>query len=102
MNGRLYSIPEKRNGREEEPERQGPLVAGATCGAGRGIACMLGEAGATVYCSGRSTRQHLSQTGYYAGRPETIDETAAMINDADGKLKHRTEGVRKALEAINA
>src|ERR1700730_12480798 len=36
------------------------IVAGATRGAGRGIACMLGEAGATVYCSGRSTREHLA------------------------------------------
>ena len=40
-----------------EPTLKGhvALVAGATRGAGRGIACMLGEAGATVYCSGRST-----------------------------------------------
>ena len=34
------------------------LVAGATRGAGRGIATMLGAAGAVVYCSGRSTRDH--------------------------------------------
>jgi NAD(P)-dependent dehydrogenase (short-subunit alcohol dehydrogenase family) len=55
------------------------LVAGATRGAGRGIACMLGEAGATVYCTGRSTRANPCRTGYYAGRPETIDETAEMV-----------------------
>ncbi len=55
------------------------IVAGATRGAGRGIACMLGEAGATVYCSGRSTREHPSTTGFYAGRPETVDETAEMV-----------------------
>jgi NAD(P)-dependent dehydrogenase (short-subunit alcohol dehydrogenase family) len=55
------------------------LVAGATRGAGRGIACMLGEAGAKVYCSGRSTREHPPATGFYAGRPETIDETAEMV-----------------------
>src|ERR687887_1755422 len=55
------------------------VVAGATRGAGRGIACMLGEAGATVYCSGRSARGHPSPPGYYAGRPETIDETAEMV-----------------------
>ncbi len=55
------------------------LVAGATRGAGRGIACMLGEAGATVYCTGRSTREHPTTTGYYSGRPETIDETAEMV-----------------------
>ncbi len=36
------------------------VVAGATRGAGRGIACMLGEAGATVYCTGRSTRARRS------------------------------------------
>src|SRR5881396_3024954 len=60
------------------------LVAGATRGAGRGIACMLGEAGATVYCSGRSTREHPCTTGYYAGRPETIDETAEMVSQHGG------------------
>ena len=54
------------------------IVAGATRGAGRGIACMLGEAGATVYCSGRSTRQYPATSGFYAGRPETIDETAEI------------------------
>jgi NAD(P)-dependent dehydrogenase (short-subunit alcohol dehydrogenase family) len=59
------------------------LVAGATRGAGRGIACMLGEAGATVYCSGRSTRQHPA-TGVYAGRPETIEETAEMVSARGG------------------
>ncbi|MBI3758260.1 MAG: SDR family NAD(P)-dependent oxidoreductase [Deltaproteobacteria bacterium] len=60
------------------------VVAGATRGAGRGIACMLGEAGATVYCSGRSTREHPSKTGFYAGRPETIDETAEMVTGFGG------------------
>jgi len=55
------------------------LVAGATRGAGRGIACMLGEAGATVYCAGRSTRKGPSTSDVYAGRPETIDETAEMV-----------------------
>ena len=60
------------------------LVAGATRGAGRGIACMLGEAGATVYCSGRSTREHPCRTGFYAGRPETIDETAEMVTSRGG------------------
>ncbi len=51
------------------------VVAGATRGAGRGIARALGEAGATVYCTGRSVPGHPSPYG----RPETIDETAAMI-----------------------
>jgi NAD(P)-dependent dehydrogenase (short-subunit alcohol dehydrogenase family) len=60
------------------------LVAGATRGAGRGIACMLGERGATVYCSGRSTREHPCRTGYYAGRPETVDETAEMVTRYGG------------------
>jgi NAD(P)-dependent dehydrogenase (short-subunit alcohol dehydrogenase family) len=55
------------------------IVAGATRGAGRGIACMLGEAGATVYCSGRSTREHPAAAGFFAGRPETVDETAEMV-----------------------
>jgi NAD(P)-dependent dehydrogenase (short-subunit alcohol dehydrogenase family) len=58
---------------------QAAVVAGATRGAGRGIARALGEAGATVYCTGRSVT---GQPSPY-GRPETIDETAAMIA-ADG------------------
>jgi NAD(P)-dependent dehydrogenase (short-subunit alcohol dehydrogenase family) len=60
------------------------LVAGATRGAGRGIACMLGEAGATVYCTGRSARGGPPSTGFYAGRPETIDETAEMVTAYGG------------------
>lgn len=60
------------------------VVAGATRGAGRGIACMLGEAGATVYCTGRSTRAQPNMTGYFAGRPETIDETAEMVSARGG------------------
>jgi len=61
------------------------LVAGATRGAGRGIACALGDAGATVYCSGRSTREQPCATGFYAGRPETIDETADMVTARGGR-----------------
>ncbi len=57
------------------------VVAGATRGAGRGIACMLGEAGATVYCTGRSTRDNRSEIN----RPETIEETAALVNSHGGK-----------------
>ena len=56
------------------------LVAGATRGAGRGIARALGAAGATVYCTGRSTRGHPAT----AGRPETIEETAEMVSAAGG------------------
>jgi len=59
------------------------LVAGATRGAGRGIAVALGEAGATVYCTGRSSRR-LSRTAT-AGRPETIEETAEMVTAAGGR-----------------
>jgi NAD(P)-dependent dehydrogenase (short-subunit alcohol dehydrogenase family) len=58
------------------------VVAGATRGAGRGIACMLGEAGATVYCTGRSVRGNLASG---SSRPETIDETAEMVTAYGGK-----------------
>jgi NAD(P)-dependent dehydrogenase (short-subunit alcohol dehydrogenase family) len=61
------------------------VVAGATRGAGRGIACMLGEAGAIVYCTGRSTRGRPHATGYFAGRPENIDETAEMVSARGGR-----------------
>jgi NAD(P)-dependent dehydrogenase (short-subunit alcohol dehydrogenase family) len=56
------------------------LVAGATRGAGRGTAIALGEAGATVYCTGRSTRAQRSEYG----RPETIEETAELVGAAGG------------------
>jgi len=56
------------------------LVAGATRGAGRGIARALGEAGATVYCTGRSVRGNPSPYR----RPETIEETAELITTAGG------------------
>lgn len=54
------------------------LVAGATRGAGRGIATALGEAGATVYCTGRSSRERPGS------RPETIEETAERVSAAGG------------------
>lgn len=57
------------------------LVAGATRGAGRGIAVELGAAGATVYVTGRSTRQQKSDYQ----RPETIEETAELVSAAGGK-----------------
>jgi NAD(P)-dependent dehydrogenase (short-subunit alcohol dehydrogenase family) len=56
-------------------KRSVAVVAGAMRGAGRGIACMLGEAGATIYCTGRSVRGKPSTPG----RLETIDETAEMV-----------------------
>jgi NAD(P)-dependent dehydrogenase (short-subunit alcohol dehydrogenase family) len=55
------------------------LVAGATRGAGRGIAIALGEAGATVYCSGRSSRAHPGE------RRETIEETAERVTACGGR-----------------
>lgn len=60
------------------------VVAGATRGAGRGIACMLGEAGAIVYCTGRSVRGEPPATGVHAGRTETIEETAEMTTARGG------------------
>jgi NAD(P)-dependent dehydrogenase (short-subunit alcohol dehydrogenase family) len=60
------------------------VVAGATRGAGRGVACMLGEAGATVYCTGRSVAGNPPATGAYAGRLETIEQTAAMVRERGG------------------
>jgi NAD(P)-dependent dehydrogenase (short-subunit alcohol dehydrogenase family) len=58
------------------------IVAGATRGAGRGIAVALGEEGATVYCTGRSVRGRLASG---AERPETIEETAELVTAAGGK-----------------
>ena len=57
------------------------LVAGATRGAGRGIAVQLGAAGATVYVTGRTTRLQRSEMN----RPETIEETAALVDAAGGR-----------------
>lgn len=56
------------------------LVAGATRGAGRGIAIELGAAGATVYVTGRTTRAQRSELN----RPETIEETAELVQQAGG------------------
>lgn len=57
------------------------LVAGASRGAGRGIAMELGAAGATVYVTGRTTRDRQSEYQ----RPETIEETAEAIDALGGK-----------------
>jgi NAD(P)-dependent dehydrogenase (short-subunit alcohol dehydrogenase family) len=57
------------------------LVTGATRGAGRGIAVQLGAAGATVYCTGRTTRSQRSEMN----RPETIEETAELVDAAGGR-----------------
>src|SRR5207302_8876589 len=56
------------------------VVAGATRGAGRGIAAALGEAGATVVCTGRTTRSKRSEYD----RAETIEETAELVTDLGG------------------
>jgi NAD(P)-dependent dehydrogenase (short-subunit alcohol dehydrogenase family) len=80
------------------------LVAGATRGAGRGIAVALGEAGATVYCTGRSTRRQRSEYD----RPETIEETAELVSEAGGTgiavaVDHlEAEQVRALVERIDA
>jgi NAD(P)-dependent dehydrogenase (short-subunit alcohol dehydrogenase family) len=57
------------------------LVAGATRGAGRGIAVELGAAGATVYVTGRTTKAQRSEYNL----PETIEETAQLVTQAGGK-----------------
>jgi NAD(P)-dependent dehydrogenase (short-subunit alcohol dehydrogenase family) len=80
------------------------LVAGATRGAGRGIAVELGAAGATVYVTGRTTRVQPSE---YA-RPETIEETAELVSAAGGhgiavQVDHLiAEQVRQLAERIRA
>lgn len=58
------------------------VVAGATRGAGRGIAAALGEAGATVICTGRSSRTGSLKSDY--DRPETIEETAELVTSLGG------------------
>src|ERR1700755_3443242 len=57
------------------------VVAGATRGAGRGIATALGEAGATVYCTGRSVPGNPGMKN----RPETINETADIVTARGGR-----------------
>ncbi len=69
------------------------LIAGATRGVGRGMALALGEAGATVYCTGRSTkanrrprsRSKKASPFDHSRRPETVEETAAMVTARGGK-----------------
>lgn len=82
------------------------VVAGATRGAGRGIACMLGAEGATVYCTGRSSRSKKRRTGKdpfdLAHRPETVEETAEKVTAYGGEgipviVDHTREDRVKAL-----
>jgi NAD(P)-dependent dehydrogenase (short-subunit alcohol dehydrogenase family) len=58
------------------------VVAGATRGAGRGIAAGLGEAGATVICTGRSSTRGNAASDY--DRAETIEETAEIVTGLGG------------------
>ena len=80
------------------------LVAGGTRGAGRGIAVELGAAGATVYVTGRTTRDQRSEYG----RPETIEETAELVAAAGGRgiavrVDHLVaDEVRELVERIRA
>ncbi|HET6691812.1 MAG TPA: SDR family oxidoreductase [Miltoncostaeaceae bacterium] len=75
------------------PDLQGrvALVAGGTRGAGRGVARALGEAGATVWVTGRSTAGRPSEYG----RPETIEETAALVDAAGGR------GIARAVDHLD-
>src|SRR4051794_11134098 len=59
------------------------VVAGATRGSGRGIAAALGEAGATVVCTGRSSRSGTLRSDY-EGRTETIEDTAELVTALGG------------------
>jgi NAD(P)-dependent dehydrogenase (short-subunit alcohol dehydrogenase family) len=71
------------------------VVAGATRGAGRGIAAALGEAGATVVCTGRTTRAEGSARSDY-DRPETIEDTAELVTELGGA------GVPVAVDHLDA
>jgi NAD(P)-dependent dehydrogenase (short-subunit alcohol dehydrogenase family) len=78
------------------------LVAGATRGAGRGIAAALGEAGATVICTGRSSVAGNGGSDY--DRPETIEETAELVTQLGGtgiarQVDHLAEDQVRALAA---
>jgi NAD(P)-dependent dehydrogenase (short-subunit alcohol dehydrogenase family) len=71
------------------PDRDGlrgrvAVVAGATRGAGRGIAAALGEAGATVICTGRTSRAGSDRIRSDYDRPETIEETAELVTSLGG------------------
>jgi NAD(P)-dependent dehydrogenase (short-subunit alcohol dehydrogenase family) len=100
------AVPKGKQGVKQMQSLKGKVavVAGATRGAGRGIACMLGEAGASVYCTGRSVRGRPA-TG---NRPETIEETAEMITSYGGvgipvRVDHTVEAqVKDLFEQVRA
>jgi NAD(P)-dependent dehydrogenase (short-subunit alcohol dehydrogenase family) len=100
MTGRERDMERRLKVKDRDKTLHGTVavVAGATRGAGRGIAVSLGEAGATVYVTGRSTRDNAATEG----RPETIDETAEMVTSRGGKgiavrVDHTVEDEVKAL-----
>ena len=70
------------------------VVAGATRGAGRGIAAALGEAGGTVICTGRSSRTRALTSDY--DRPETIEDTADLVTSLGGR------GIPFAIDHLDA
>ena len=71
------------------------VVAGATRGAGRGIAAAFGEAGATVVCTGRSSTTGAARSDY-EGRAETIEETAELVSDLGGN------GIAEVVDHLDA
>src|ERR1700694_6073317 len=77
------------------------LVAGATRGAGRGMAVALGEAGATVYCTGRSSRATRKSARNASMRLETIEETAERVTARGGGGLHAglAHSTREAVRA---
>src|SRR3984957_20231021 len=79
-------MPKSPNKKAKKPlQGKIALVAGATRGAGRGIAIALGEAGATVYCTGRSSRKNAkARPAAKPGLSETIEETAELVTAAGG------------------
>src|SRR3954469_17684150 len=93
-----YAIMANRRSSQKRLRGRVALVAGATRGAGRGIARALAEAGATVYCTGRSVTGKPSPYR----RPETINETVALIKAAGGaaiavRVDHTSEREVSAL-----
>src|SRR3954454_24426862 len=71
------------------------VVAGATRGAGRGIAAALGEAGATVICTGRTSTSKPIPSDYN-NRPEPIEETAELVSRLGGT------GIAVAVDHLDA
>jgi NAD(P)-dependent dehydrogenase (short-subunit alcohol dehydrogenase family) len=100
----MDSDHQEEDGMSRPLEGRVALVDGATRGGGRGIAVGLGEAGATVYVTGRSTRERRSEID----RPETIEETAKLVTGAGGEgiavaVDHLDpEQVRRLVERIDA